>query len=142
MKRIAGGLAALAVAACFLACRTEPEPAPESVVRQENPVAASGQVLDRAREDYRRDCSECHGAGGKGDGPTSGMLRKAPADLTDPAILAAVTDGEIYWIVTRGYRPLMPAFEGKLSEEQRWGLVRLMRKMSNTQPNSSPRSTH
>jgi mono/diheme cytochrome c family protein len=34
---------------------------------------------------YQRYCASCHGAGGKGDGPIAGALRKPPADLTQLA---------------------------------------------------------
>jgi len=140
MKPLAGGLAALAVAAYCLACSSPREPAPEYVVRRRNPVASSEDVLTRARSDFRAHCVECHGLEGKGDGPTSGMLGKQPADLTNPAVLGSLTDGEIFWTVSRGDRPIMPAFEGKLTEEERWGLVHLMRTLSNTLHDSSPRA--
>ena len=32
----------------------------------------------------------------------------------------------------------MPPFETKFSEEERWGLVHLMRSMSNTKPSNNP----
>ena len=108
------------------------------MVRQKNPVAPSQNILARATSIYHGNCLECHGPEGRGDGPTSGMLARRPADLTDPAVLGTVTDGQIFWTVTKGDKPAMPGFEGKLNEEERWGLVHLMRKLSNTQPNSSP----
>ena len=42
------------------------------------------------KQAYLEDCSACHGASGKGDGPLARDLAKAPADLT---ILAARYDG-------------------------------------------------
>jgi hypothetical protein len=34
----------------------------------------------------------------------------------------------------------MPAFESKLTEEERWGLVNLMRSMSKAKPNTTARN--
>jgi len=42
------------------------------------------------KQAYLEDCSACHGANGKGDGPLARDLAKAPADLTT---LAARYDG-------------------------------------------------
>ncbi len=52
---------------------------------------------------YLRYCASCHGAGGKGDGPVAGSLRRPPTDLTalarraggrfDEAALMASIDG-------------------------------------------------
>ena len=44
--------------------------------------SAWGQASDRGRDEYLRFCEPCHGATGKGDGPTAKQLAKRPADLT------------------------------------------------------------
>ncbi len=33
-------------------------------------------------DEYRNSCLNCHGVGGKGDGPMAGLLKKKPTDLT------------------------------------------------------------
>jgi hypothetical protein len=40
---------------------------------------------------YKAYCEQCHGAGGKGDGPAAASLKKPPADLTQ---LAARNNGK------------------------------------------------
>lgn len=40
------------------------------------PDASEGRVL------YDQNCAQCHGAGGKGDGPYAAVLEPAPSDLT------------------------------------------------------------
>ena len=40
--------------------------------------------------------------------------------------MRSVTDGELFYRITKGRRP-MPAFERRLSDEQRWQLVVLVR---------------
>lgn len=44
-------------------------------------VAQEGKV-DLGKTEYEFNCAHCHGASGKGDGPTSPFLTPKPADLT------------------------------------------------------------
>jgi mono/diheme cytochrome c family protein len=43
--------------------------------------------------------------------------------------MSKLTDGELFWKISEGHRP-MPAFQGKLSEEERWQLVDYIRTFS------------
>jgi mono/diheme cytochrome c family protein len=45
-------------------------------------VAAAGESADYGKMLYARYCSACHGAGGRGDGVVSQLMRPPPADLT------------------------------------------------------------
>jgi len=57
------------------------------------------------------------------------MHSPAPADLTDAGRMNSVTDGEIFYQITTGRRP-MPSFKNRLTEEQRWQLTLLVRSLS------------
>jgi len=46
-------------------------------------------------------------------------------DLTDHET-AAETDEELFSVITKGSKP-MPAFKNRLSEQQRWDVVRFVR---------------
>lgn len=78
-------------------------------------------------------CAECHGETGKGDGPQAKMYDPRPRMLTDTPHLATITDGELYYVITNGHKP-MPSYKKKLTDEQRWQLVLLVRYLSNTTP--------
>ncbi|WP_049973782.1 CopD family protein [Azospirillum sp. B4] len=72
-------------------------------------------------------CARCHGAGGAGDGPDAANLSIPPADLTAHHLLDH-SEGDIFWWLTHGMpdpdgKPVMPAFEGQLSEDERWALI-------------------
>ncbi len=93
---------------------------------RKNPLTASEANLAAAREIYGIKCSDCHGEKGKGDGSEAMMYDPTPSDLTDAAKIGKLTDGEIFYQITEGRKP-MPSFRKKLSEEQRWQLVLLVR---------------
>jgi hypothetical protein len=60
-----------------------------------------------------------------------------PSDLTDSAKIDKLTDGEIFYQITEGRKP-MPSFKKKLTCEQRWQLVLLVRSFASPAGQSSP----
>jgi mono/diheme cytochrome c family protein len=139
-----GGLAALAGAA-----RAEGPPAPaspspsptpgakswevpEEVKVAKNPVPASPENIKKGQTMFKRFCTPCHGPAGKGDGPVAHYWTQLPKDLSDPARQDRLTDGEIFWKLSRGHRQgadvIMPAFSERIpSAEERWKLVLYVR---------------
>jgi mono/diheme cytochrome c family protein len=109
--------------------RDRPWVVPEEVKRLKNPIAPTESTLRAAREIYVDECAQCHGEQGKGDGPKARLHFPAPADLTDPNRINSVTDGEIFYQISEGRKP-MPSFKTRLNEDQRWGLVLLVRSFS------------
>jgi mono/diheme cytochrome c family protein len=93
---------------------------------RKNPLTPSDANLAAAKEIYDNKCSECHGDKGKGDGSDAMMYDPPPTDLTDVGKMSKLTDGEILYQITEGRKP-MPSFKNKLTEEQRWQLVLLVR---------------
>ena len=91
-----------------------------------NPLSPSAANLAAAREIYSDKCANCHGDTGKGDGSEAMMYDPLPADLTNAAHMHKLTDGEIFYQITQGKKP-MPSFKKKLTEQQRWQLVLLVR---------------
>lgn len=51
-----------------------------TAVFQTGSVIAEEELI--GSDEYRISCLNCHGAGGKGDGPITGLLTKRPSDLT------------------------------------------------------------
>jgi len=54
------------------------------------------------------------------------MYDPPPANLTDASHMNKMTDGEIYYLISEGRKP-MPSFKKRLTDEQRWQLVLLVR---------------
>ena len=84
----------------------------------------------------------CHGNEGRGDGPAARPhARKAapPQDLTQPKVQSRITDGEIFWKITTGFRysgkKIMPAFgEDIHPESDRWSVVHFVRSLAQPNP--------
>jgi mono/diheme cytochrome c family protein len=104
---------------------------PEAAKHVVNPLKASQADLPGAHKLYLDKCAECHGDTGKGDGPQGRMYDPLPKNLTDAAHMNSVSDGELFYKISEGHRP-MPAFRKRLTEEQRWQLVLFLRSLSNS----------
>jgi mono/diheme cytochrome c family protein len=108
---------------------------------RKNPLAASDANLNAAKPVYNEYCANCHGDTGKGDGFDAMMYDPSPSDLTDAKHMNSLTDGEIFYQITQGRKP-MPSFRKKLTEDQRWQLVILVRSFSSpTTPPPAPTKT-
>ena len=96
---------------------------------RKNPLTVNDANYNAAKPIYNEKCANCHGDSGKGDGSDAKMYDPAPSNLTDVAHMNKLTDGEIFYQITQGRKP-MPSFRNKLTEEQRWQLVILVRSFS------------
>jgi len=110
--------------------------APASARRLSNPVPPTNSAIDNAKVDYEKRCKSCHGENGDGKGDRAGELSLAPANFTDGREMNRLADGELFWKITYGHRP-MPAFQDKLDETQRWQLVDYIRTFAK-QPAPAP----
>src|SRR6266852_4954586 len=94
-----------------------------------NPVKSSAEGLSEARKVFGYDCDMCHGAKGDGKGEVVESMKLTMHDWRDPATLANMTDGEIFYIITKGKGKMMAEGE-RVPEKLRWNLVNLVRAMA------------
>jgi mono/diheme cytochrome c family protein len=99
---------------------------PEDAKSLSNPLPPSAAALRAASPLYHENCAQCHGEEGKGDGPEGKMYDPSPADFTAAKRMNPLTDGQIFYQISEGRKP-MPSFKKKLSTEQRWQLVLFVR---------------
>jgi mono/diheme cytochrome c family protein len=103
----------------------------------EDPMIVGKQIMPV----FLDKCAECHGETGQGNGPQSKNYEPRPSILTDTPHLNTVTDGELFYTISEGHKP-MPSYKKKLTEDQRWQLVLLIRAFSNTSSHSDPQTAN
>ncbi|MEE9413145.1 MAG: c-type cytochrome, partial [Methylococcales bacterium] len=93
--------------------------------RIDNPMTADAFSLATGKDLYQRECLLCHGETGKGDGPVAAALNNTVANLTSSEVLQQ-PDGVIFTKISIGRSP-MPGFKDRLSKDELWHLVNLIR---------------
>jgi len=101
---------------------------PEDAARV-NPVKSSPEGLAEARKVFGYDCEMCHGAKGDGKGEVVESMKLTMHDWREPATLANISDGEIFYIITKGKGKMM-AEGDRVPEKLRWNLVNLVRALA------------
>ncbi len=135
-------LAVIAGAIVYVLIENRPWTVPEATKQVKNPLAPSDTALKTIRPIYLDKCASCHGDSGKGDGHDASLYDPAPSNFTGEKKMHDVSDGELFYKMTQGHKP-MPSFKKRLSEEQRWQMVLLIRSFSAPPAeNPNPVSTH
>ena len=98
---------------------------PENYKNMENPVMSTPQSINLGSALYRRHCASCHGRTGLGDGVKARTLKTFSGDFSGPEYFNQ-TDGEHFYKTKKG-RDEMPAYEGKIPDEDIWHMVNYMR---------------
>jgi len=94
----------------------------EKAVRK-NPLAGDPRAIESGRVMFRMHCAECHGLRATGG-------RSGP-DLTRGTFGAGDTDADLYNVILDGVPGTeMPAFSGRLDDEDRWRLVSYVRSLT------------
>lgn len=107
----------------------KPWVAPDTARAVKNPFPANAENLAAGQETYTENCVLCHGDKGKGDGIAGRTSKIPPANFTDPKLMAAETDGSLFWKMSEGRGP-MPTWKETLSDKERWQLVDYIRKLN------------
>jgi len=92
----------------------------------QNPIEGTPETLAAGADLFKKHCLMCHGEIGKGDGPATKFMKPSPPDMTVAGTKARMTDGEIFYKISTGKRP-MPPMNKKLSETERWQVVHHVR---------------
>ena len=111
---------------------------PADADKTKNPVAATPESVEKGKALYlardKGNCIYCHGETGAGNEANLPRLRRKPADLSNKERMTAMTDGEVFWKITKGINGIMPAGERKIPEaEERWHVVNYIRTLPKTE---------
>lgn len=107
---------------------------PEDADKTKNPTAATPESIAKGKELYlertKGNCIFCHGETGSGNEASLAKLRRKPADLTNKERMTSMTDGEVFWKITKGIQGIMPAGEKSMTEAERWDVVNYVRTLA------------
>ena len=107
---------------------------PANAAETKNPVAVTPESIAKGKELYlektKGNCVFCHGETGAGNEANLPKLRRKPADLSNKERMTTMTDGELFWKISKGITGIMPAGEKRLSEEERWHVVNYIRTLA------------
>lgn len=110
---------------------------PPDYLSKVNPVKPTAESQAYAKKQYGWDCAMCHGDNGDGKGDVAADQKLQLRDYRDPAVLKAMSDGEIYYIIEKG-KGQMPSEGDRAKPDQIWNLVIYIRKMANSASAHSP----
>ena len=107
---------------------------PEDADKTKNPTPATAESIERGKTLYleptKGNCIFCHGETGSGNEANLPNLRRKPADLTNKERMTSMTDGEVFWKITKGIQGIMPAGERRMTEAERWDVVNYVRTLA------------
>jgi mono/diheme cytochrome c family protein len=107
---------------------------PEDAEKTRNPTASTPESIAKGKELYlertKGNCIFCHGETGTGNEANLPRLRRKPADISNKERMTSMTDGEVFWKISKGIEGIMPVGEKKLTEEERWHLVNYVRTLA------------
>lgn len=103
--------------------------APDDAKKVKNPIPPTQETLADAEQIFTDNCVLCHGEKGLGDGPGAKTIKVKPANFTDAKMMAAETDGSLFWKMSNGRGP-MPSWKDTLTDKERWELVGYIRKLT------------
>jgi len=83
----------------------------------------SAPPMDRAAALYAADCTACHGANGRGDGPAAKALDPVPANFHDLERMRQRSAYGLYSTITLGVSGTSMAPFKRLTDEERWALA-------------------
>jgi mono/diheme cytochrome c family protein len=102
---------------------------PREEVDRKNPIESNaGSVAEGKRLYGTADCALCHGKEGDGRGVEAKDINMNLHDWRKPESVAQFSDGELSYLILKG-KGRMPAYDGKETPEQVWGIINYIRSM-------------
>jgi len=103
----------------------------EPPIHVPRPPRATPELLARGQRLYAQaKCAECHGDGGRGDGPSAASLQDdferpiRPTDFTRGQFKAGASVADVYRSLTTGLDGTpMPSFADAMTDDERWAIA-------------------
>jgi mono/diheme cytochrome c family protein len=110
---------------------------PPEAAKKVNPVKPTEKSIAAGKRKFDIDCAICHGKNGDGKTDVAESLKVKLPDFRDPASLKSVTDGGLFYVISKGHSP-MPNEDVRAKPDQIWNLVNYIRSLS--QKKAPPKS--
>ena len=111
---------------------------PPEDAKKPNPLKADATSIAEGKRLFSSQCSMCHGKDGDGKGDLGQEMKLKVSDFHDPAVLKDMTDGALFYIITKG-KGDMPDQGDRLEVNQRWQLINFIRSLSSKEPAETPK---
>jgi mono/diheme cytochrome c family protein len=112
---------------------------PPEEAKKENPVKPTAESVARGKRTFGFECAMCHGVEGDGKGDLAEDMKLTIKDFRDPATLKDMTDGEVFYIITKG-KGKMPGEEDRMKPDQLWDMVNYVRSFAKKEPAPKPKT--
>lgn len=92
----------------------------------QNPLPSSPDIVEQGKAIYegKGTCVNCHGAGGRGNGPAGAVLNPPPRSFHSHGFWRHRSEGEIFWVIKHGSPGTgMIPFGGLLTDEEIWTVI-------------------
>jgi copper resistance protein D len=125
-----GALVLIAIGLAYTVAPNIPTPAVPLTARfAQNPVPDNPGTVAAGRAVYQANCAVCHGPQGRGDGPLAFTLQPRPFDLQ--VHVPQHAPGELYYWISEGVVSTpMPGWKDRLSETERWEVIRFLQALA------------
>lgn len=102
---------------------------PPEEAQRPNPVKPDADSIAQGKRMFGFQCAMCHGTAGDGKGDLAEDMKLKLRDYRDPEALKEFTDGELFYILTKG-KGQMPDQGDRLTVTQRWNLINCIRSLA------------
>ncbi len=110
---------------------------PEEAKRQ-NPVKPTPNSIAEGKRVFGFECAMCHGNEGDGKSDLAEPMKLKLRDWRDPAALKDMTDGELFYILSKG-KGKMPGEGDRVKSEQVWSVINFIRSLAKKEEPPKPK---
>jgi cytochrome c5 len=104
--------------------------APQASSTVKNPVKPTTESQAKAKKMYGFDCEMCHGPTGNGKTDLAKDMSLTMGDWTDPKVLSADSDGDLFDIIRKGKGKMPPEEVARAKDDDVWNLVIYIRSLA------------
>ena len=110
----------------FQTDQSKPWVVPDKYLKMANPVKTSPASIAAGKALFVKQCQDCHGKKGLGDGTKVPELKSTPPDMTKAAFQSQ-SDGVLFYKLSEGRNDMPKAKKDLPDDEDRWNLVNFLR---------------